>query len=173
MSETRWGAELEWMFMWAAADIGERSTFPDLDTPMGSGSSEVVTPTQDQCSAARKQRRIRRVLLTLSQEHQAVLETAYGSARDTPANLAARFGISRRGAVVAWSMQRALSKLGRKVTSAVCEEAQRALDEAHVLYGEARKADQCARPNAYPRHRAHDRRDRVQAFRDMVDGLVA
>ena len=115
----RWDLELEWMFKWSGAELGERSAFPTGNESFSGGAPTIVTPTKEQCAAARKQRRIKRVLLALSSEHMAVLEAAYGPARDMPTNLAAKFGITRKVAIVAWSMQRALVRLGRKVTTEV------------------------------------------------------
>ena len=160
-----WAEELQWFFLWSGAELGEKSTFPSGDGG-GSRSLVVATPTAQQCAAARKQRRIRRVLLELNRQHQAVLETAFGPTRDTPPNLSNRFGISQRAAVVAWSMHRALMRLGRKVDAAVAQDAQDAIDAALDAYTGARERDQLQRPQAYPRTRRNLRRERVQSFID-------
>ncbi len=172
MGAIRWGEELAWFFLWSGADLGERSAFPS-GQPIGTGNSEVAFPSAQQCGSARRQRRIKRVLLTLNKQHQAVLETAYGPARETPPNLAHRFGITQRAAVIAWSMHRALIKLKRKVDATVAETAQRVLDEAHALYEGARQADELANPKSYPRSKRSHRRDRVQAFRTEIEEHAA
>ncbi len=170
----RWITELEWFFCWSGAELGERSTFPPGE-PIGSHQAVASTPTAEQCAAARKQRRVRRVLLALGRQHQAVLEASYRPRRDVPPNLASRFGIDRKAAKVAWSMARALRELGEKVDHEVATQAQAAVEQAHELYAGARAVDELAHRRDYPNrgNRAAARRDRVQSFRLELDELVA